>query len=375
MLPWRLQSLFGVRPNGQITLREYFKKEGRGTFKQILPAGEISLKLPSRTNLEMHHKHFSEINVKPYEECLLATVKGVKYIQLYWIPAVVSSNNKVLIDANKDPKKGRVNHPLLSIAEYPERRSVKGKSLMLSTDGGHNGYFHWMCRILTKLWVLSSEGIDINSFDNIIVNGPEMGFKNKSMNELGLPLDKILFANENVTYDVEELTIITNVRYHKAPLDFITESFLNAGITSEIKIPKVYFSRRKARIRKVRGEELLIAALEKIGFQVIELENYSISEQAQIFKNADIIVGPHGATFANLMFCSEGQKIVEILCNEYVNVNYWFYSNIKKLNYNYFMAPSEGQDEAKNINRIDISFGAKEVEDLVLLIEDVLSSE
>lgn len=36
---------------------------------------------------------------------------------------------------------------------------------------------------------------------------------------------------------------------------------------------------------------------------------------------------------ANLIFCKEKTNLIEIFDNEYVNVNFWFYAQLFKLNY------------------------------------------
>ena len=46
------------------------------------------------------------------------------------------------------------------------------------------------------------------------------------------------------------------------------------------------------------------------------MSELSFLNQINIFYNADIIVGLHGAGFANLSFCKSGTKVVEIRANE-----------------------------------------------------------
>lgn len=53
--------------------------------------------------------------------------------------------------------------------------------------------------------------------------------------------------------------------------------------------------------------------LKKKGFKSIFLEDYPFEEKVAIFNEAKIIVGLHGAAFANIVFCKKGVKIIEIL--------------------------------------------------------------
>ena len=46
---------------------------------------------------------------------------------------------------------------------------------------------------------------------------------------------------------------------------------------------------------------------------IIDTKNMSIFEQIDIFSSAQIIIGPTGSALTNIIFCSEGTKIIEII--------------------------------------------------------------
>ena len=48
------------------------------------------------------------------------------------------------------------------------------------------------------------------------------------------------------------------------------------------------------------------------GFESIILGNLHFRDQIKIFNNAEIIIGLHGAGFANICFCKPGTRIIEI---------------------------------------------------------------
>ena len=48
---------------------------------------------------------------------------------------------------------------------------------------------------------------------------------------------------------------------------------------------------------------------------MIKLEELNFIDQVLIFNNADVIVGLHGAGFANLSFCKSKTKVVEFKAN------------------------------------------------------------
>ena len=63
------------------------------------------------------------------------------------------------------------------------------------------------------------------------------------------------------------------------------------------------------------------------------LSNLDFKDQISIFNNAEIIVGPHGAGFANLVFCKNNTKVIELKPDNHPNKVYERISSINKLNY------------------------------------------
>ena len=78
------------------------------------------------------------------------------------------------------------------------------------------------------------------------------------------------------------------------------------------------------------------------------LEDYSVTEQAQLFNRALEIVSPHGAGLTNLAFCEQGTKVVELFTPNYVLPLYWNFCNILDLDYYYLIGegdrPQRGVD-------------------------------
>ncbi len=98
---------------------------------------------------------------------------------------------------------------------------------------------------------------------------------------------------------------------------------------------KVFISRKDAGMRKILNEDEIFAPLEKRGFVRYEISKLSVAEQIMLFHNADIIVGEHGAAFANIIFCKPTTKIIEITHN-LPNNCFWWISQLFNLNYTIF---------------------------------------
>jgi Glycosyltransferase 61 len=87
---------------------------------------------------------------------------------------------------------------------------------------------------------------------------------------------------------------------------------------------RIYISRRKAAHRGVRNEPDVVEFLAKLGFQSYLLEDLSFQEQVRLFHSAEIVVAPHGAGLANILF-SGAIQVVELQVSPQL-LHYFFLS-------------------------------------------------
>ncbi len=81
---------------------------------------------------------------------------------------------------------------------------------------------------------------------------------------------------------------------------------------------RIYISRRHSS-RTFNNEAVLEETLNNRGFRIIFLEELVFTAQIEVFQNADIIIAPHGAGLANLVWCSPGTKVIELFTNHVFN--------------------------------------------------------
>lgn len=82
---------------------------------------------------------------------------------------------------------------------------------------------------------------------------------------------------------------------------------------------RLYLSREGAAIRRVTNEPAIVAMLSRHGFEIVEPGAIPFSRQIELFRSADIIVSPHGAALANLMFCRPGTRVFEFFPADYID--------------------------------------------------------
>ena len=77
---------------------------------------------------------------------------------------------------------------------------------------------------------------------------------------------------------------------------------------------KIYIDRRDSDYHEQRtivNEDEIINFLKKKDFTPIQLSKYSFIDQVKLFRDANHVVGLHGAGFSNIVFCKDNTNILE----------------------------------------------------------------
>jgi hypothetical protein len=82
---------------------------------------------------------------------------------------------------------------------------------------------------------------------------------------------------------------------------------------------RFYIDRRGTPKRRLVNEDDVIAALARMDFVPVRLEAMRLRQQIGLFQSAEVIVAPHGAGLANLVYAQPGCKLIELHTDSYVN--------------------------------------------------------
>jgi capsular polysaccharide biosynthesis protein len=105
------------------------------------------------------------------------------------------------------------------------------------------------------------------------------------------------------------------------------DSLLREPSTSSWPHRKRIFVKRNSSTRTLTNAQEIEDLLISQGFAVVEPEHMTFREQVELFANADVIVGPTGAAFANLVFCKPTATII-IMISDHKGLSYWYWQNI-----------------------------------------------
>ena len=172
-------------------------------------------------------------------------------------------------------------------------------------------YYHDLIDTFGSMLFYTELGMDIP----IVIPKPMNKFL-PLFHELGIHLDRIRTYSDCADVCFERLIYADRI-----PLGGALQMFLRrvtkrlTGMTNSN--PHIYISRKKAPQRCLANELQVEAALESLRFDTLILEDMPLAEQIQRMRDARVIISPHGAGLANMLFCDPGTIILEFIPNDY----------------------------------------------------------
>ncbi|WP_159788133.1 glycosyltransferase 61 family protein [Sodalinema gerasimenkoae] len=232
-------------------------------------------------------------------------------------------------------------HRIFNRVQLPPVEPIEGTVAVL-TGLSANVYFHWMVDVLPRLDILRCSGLPEAEIDWFYVNSVAKPFQRQTLEQLGIPGDRILESDRHPHLQATRLVVPSFAGpigwATGESIEFLRSQFLPSQPSlAPTSAKRLYISRQTAQYRRVINEPQLIQRLQHQGFQVIALEDYSVTEQAQLFANAEIIVAPHGAGLTNLVFCQPETTVIELFSPNYIRYYYWSICQYLQLNHYYLV--------------------------------------
>ena len=220
-------------------------------------------------------------------------------------------------------------HWLLNYEKIRPPIPIPGSTAVVATTLS-SGYSHWLLEELPRLLALKGTG-----FESVIAHS-NSGFSREAFASSGVSAHIIEPARYS-HFTCEQLIVPSLIGHPGFPttetVRLLDEFTARLGRTRDGCGEKLYISREGARRRRVLNDDELWRCLESRGFAKILTENLGWSDQIALFREAKVIVAPHGAGLANLVFCRPGTRVVELFGRTYVNGCYWRLSDVKGLDY------------------------------------------
>jgi capsular polysaccharide biosynthesis protein len=139
-------------------------------------------------------------------------------------------------------------------------------------------------------------------------------------------------------------------------IQLVTEFTLPLQSPDSVTGERIYISRAAARRRRVTNEAEVATTLKAHSFTEVRLEELNWREQISVFRQAKLIVAPHGAGLANLIFCQRGTRVIELFSRSYLNGCFWQLAALRGLDYFPLVPPGrEAPGCNPKDNRLDLT--------------------
>jgi capsular polysaccharide biosynthesis protein len=119
-----------------------------------------------------------------------------------------------------------------------------------------------------------------------------------------------------------------------------------AGRDATAHHPRLYLTRGGAKLRRVAGEEELVAGLRERGFHIFESRWDNHPEQVMAFSGADLVVGVHGAGLANVIFGKPSAGLIEIQAGDARKTTGLFWAACAGMGYHSVFGGPEGERQS-----------------------------
>lgn len=290
------------------------------------------------------------------EPGFIARVPGVR---LFGGGAVISPDGKsVARDVSLDFGKPFSEHWLIGYADFRPPILLAGRTAVVSSALG-GGYCHWLLEELPRLLSLTTE-----AYDTVFAH-ETMPFTGEAWALGGMKAPAVV--PRRLSHFVCEHAVIPSL---VAPAGWPTPQLVQTlrEFVRPLERPrrdfgeKIFISRENARRRRIANEPALWAELERRGFSKLRLEELTWAEQIAAFSAAKIVVAPHGAGLANLVFSSPGTRVIECFNPAYVDGYFWRLAAVQGLHYRPVVnAPEVPLGCELSANRLDIEVDVDEV--------------
>jgi hypothetical protein len=139
--------------------------------------------------------------------------------------------------------------------------------------------------------------------------------------------------------------------------DFYLRRFLDrvAPKRSRRRNRRIYISRSMSASRRILNEDQLVGGLRRLGFDSYSLENLTITDQINLFHDAEMVVAAHGAGLVNLLY-AENAKVLELFPGPMVRPHYYFLCKSRGHEYDYLKTKQSSSFPTRFLHEFEESF-------------------
>jgi len=197
-------------------------------------------------------------------------------------------------------------------------RTLRGRRVYCGFNRHYRNYAHWITQCVPAIAGYATEP---GFKDGILLLPPLPARYERALALAGIPLPEIALADPDRAISVDEFVYSTLLCYHYAPsclahrvfAQMIASACGEAHACASDLPRRIFVSRADSAARPMRNEAELSVRLAELGIVTITPGAMPLEDQIRHFHAARLVVGPHGAGLANIVFCLPGSVMYELM--------------------------------------------------------------
>lgn len=171
------------------------------------------------------------------------------------------------------------------------------------------GYYHWLIEMLPRLVGAEQYYQETGERPTVLVP-PQLPLWARSLLSIFTDGKYDVTVLDEAAYTVNRLVLPTFPEPSRGECSWIQS--ITTEYTPKPEFPnRIFISRESANRRRIKNKEALSAVLDEFDVEPVVLEELPVPDQIRLFKGVDLVVGPHGAGFSNVVF-SDNPTLLEI---------------------------------------------------------------
>lgn len=335
-------------------------------------AYQIALRINDRLSHEYSYTtngFITESEIMIYEECLAASMGFTtnwllrhyfKNTNKYSANGRIHRGLEVQI-LNKDCKYSQTHISntlhMANETEIYETTIKEDLSLIIGDQYSHQNYYHFVRNAITSICI----GMNLRKMRPGLKFLCHQKFNKKWQHEwlsiVGISAEEIKEIDEKDQADVGKIIRVANLPEKSASKILNELIYTDVYDNSNLNHDKLFITRKSGSVRSLQNEDECYKYLKKYGFRIVDLENYNIKEQVNLFASARIILGLHGSGLIHSYFMQESSKLIE-LSTSHLNTCFLDSSKCAKIKYGYILSSISNRSRWKPVEstiRIDLS--------------------
>jgi hypothetical protein len=295
------------------------------SVRLVDPEETIERPLPHMPGEQEPHERFVKDRVVTTPATFVAEIKRGRFWG-YYGGSVFTEDGRLVPELSKDVW-GPHLHSAYVRTRMPVPKFLPGRTLSLVTPEAAGNYHHWTMDFQPRAGLAERAGYQLKDFDHVLVKDRGFPYQKEAYRRLGIEPAKLIRVDDHTHFLAESLVVPAirhdNTRVNRADMLYSRSLYLPEEPAPTLAQRRIYVSRRDASFRRVLNEHEIMPLLKRHGFEEVAMSEMSVAEQARVFSEAAVLVGPNGSALANLVYANRACRVVEFFAPGWVVSYNW----------------------------------------------------